>query len=30
VSAQQYLEEHPKWRLARWKCGVNVPRQLPA
>jgi hypothetical protein len=25
--AQQYLEEHPKWRLARWKCEVDVPDQ---
>jgi hypothetical protein len=27
--AQEYLEEHPKWRLARWKCEVNVPEQEP-
>ncbi|HTZ70661.1 MAG TPA: hypothetical protein VMB71_08430 [Acetobacteraceae bacterium] len=27
MSAQAYLEDHPKWRLARWRCEVNVPRQ---
>ncbi len=30
LSAQSYLEEHPKWRLARWRCEVNVPKQIPS
>jgi hypothetical protein len=29
LSAQSYLEEHPKWRLARWRCEVDVPKQTP-
>jgi hypothetical protein len=32
-SAQQraieYLREHPKYVLKRWRCEVNVPRQVP-
>ena len=28
--AQQYVAEHPEWRLARWRCELNVPRQNPA
>lgn len=27
IEAQQYLRDHPKWHLARWKCEVDVPRQ---
>jgi hypothetical protein len=23
--AEQYVTEHPEWRLARWRCEVNVP-----
>jgi hypothetical protein len=29
MRAQHYLDEHPKWRLKRWKCEVDVPRQEP-
>jgi hypothetical protein len=27
--AQEYLVEHPKYRLDSWKCEVNVPQQTP-
>jgi len=30
LSAQAYLDEHPKWHLSRWKCEVNVPKQVPS
>jgi hypothetical protein len=34
IQAQSYaanwLADHPKWRLARWRCERNVPRQQPA
>jgi hypothetical protein len=34
MQAQQYaanwLADHPKWMLARWRCERNVPRQQPA
>jgi hypothetical protein len=28
--ASEWLAEHPKWRLLRWRCERNVPRQAPA
>jgi len=28
--ARQYVTEHPEWRLASWRCEVNVPAQKPA
>jgi hypothetical protein len=28
--AQQWLEDHPRWMLSRWRCEQNVPRQLPS
>lgn len=28
--AQQYLADHPKWYLARWRCEVNEPPEQPA
>jgi len=28
--ASEWLAEHPKWRLSRWRCERNVPRQHPA
>ena len=28
--AQDWLNEHPKWMLSRWRCEQNVPRQLPS
>jgi hypothetical protein len=28
--ASEWLAEHPKWQLARWRCERNVPRQAPA
>jgi hypothetical protein len=34
VRAQEYaatwLADHPKWRLARWRCEHNIPRERPA
>jgi hypothetical protein len=27
--ASEWLAEHPKWRLSRWRCEQNVPRQKP-
>ncbi len=30
LSAQAYLDEHPKYRLSRWRCEVNVPHQVPS
>lgn len=28
--AQQYVDQHPQWRLAGWRCEMNVPRRSPA
>jgi hypothetical protein len=28
--ASQWLADHPKWLLSRWRCEQNVPRQQPA
>jgi hypothetical protein len=28
--ALEWLAEHPKWRLSRWRCEQNVPLQRPA
>jgi len=28
--ASEWLAEHPKWMLSRWRCEHNVPRQNPA
>ena len=28
--ASEWLAEHPKWMLSRWRCEQNVPRQTPA
>jgi hypothetical protein len=28
--AQDWLADHPKWALSRWRCEQNVPRQRPA
>jgi hypothetical protein len=28
--AAEWLAEHPKWTLLRWRCEINVPRQQPA
>ena len=34
IRGQQYglewLAEHPKWRLSRWRGEQNVPRQRPS
>lgn len=28
--AVNWLSEHPKWMLSRWRCEHNIPRQQPA
>ena len=28
--AQEYLEAHPKYTLARWRCEVDRPQERPA
>jgi hypothetical protein len=28
--AAEWLAEHPKCQLSRWRCEQNVPRQQPA
>ena len=28
--ASEWLAEHPKWMLSRWRCEHNVPGQQPA
>jgi hypothetical protein len=34
VTAQQtashYVDEHPQWRLATWRCERDQPKQRPA
>jgi hypothetical protein len=27
--AQDWLADHPKWTLSRWRCEQNVPRERP-
>src|SRR5689334_5994505 len=27
--AQDWLADHPKWTLSRWRCENNIPRQRP-
>jgi hypothetical protein len=27
--AQDWLADHPKWSLERWRCEQNVPRERP-
>jgi hypothetical protein len=28
--ASEWLAEHPKWRLSRWRCEQSLSRQQPA
>jgi hypothetical protein len=28
--AQEWLAEHPKWALSRWRCEAGVPAERPA
>jgi hypothetical protein len=28
--AQDFLRDHPRWRMRGWRCEVNVPHQVPA
>jgi len=28
--ASEWLVEHPKWMLSRWRCERNIPRQKSA
>jgi hypothetical protein len=27
--ASEWLAQHPKWTLLRWRCEQNLPRQKP-
>jgi hypothetical protein len=27
---EQYVAAHPEWRMASWRCELNVPRRNPA
>ena len=27
--ALEWLADHPKWSLSRWRCEIDVPRQQP-
>lgn len=28
--AQEFLRDHPKYKLSTWRCEVDVPKQAPA
>ena len=28
--AEEWLEDHPKWMLSRWRCEKNIPREEPS
>jgi len=28
--AAEWVEEHPKWMLARWRCEQGPPRDIPS
>jgi hypothetical protein len=28
--AQDWLADHPKWMLSRWRCEQNKPSELPS
>ncbi len=28
--AVDYVRDHPRWQLSRWRCEVNVPHKIPA
>jgi hypothetical protein len=28
--AQEYLHDHPKYKLTSWRCEIDVPKQTPA
>jgi len=28
--AAEWVEEHPKWMLARWRCEQGSPRDIPS
>ncbi len=30
IVAQEYVDEHPTYRLSAWRCEVNKPEQRPA
>ena len=30
IVAEQYLQTHPKWRLLKFSCEIDKPRQEPA
>lgn len=28
--AVDYVRDHPRWQLSRWRCEVDVPQKTPA
>jgi hypothetical protein len=28
--AAEWLSDHPKWMLQRWRCEIGVPKQVPS
>jgi hypothetical protein len=28
--ASEWVSDHPKWMLTRWRCEQNVPRDVPS
>ena len=28
--ASEWVSDHPKWMLTRWRCEQNVPRNVPS
>jgi hypothetical protein len=28
--ASEWVSDHPKWMLTRWRCEMNIPRNVPS
>lgn len=28
--AVEYVRDHPRWQLSKWRCEIDVPRKTPA
>ena len=28
--AVDYVRDHPRWQLSKWRCEIDVPRKIPA
>jgi hypothetical protein len=28
--AVDYVRDHPRWQLSRWRCEIDVPQKTPA